>query len=247
MKLKIALLTSALALTVTSGALAADMRVPRGPAYTPPPPYAASWSGCYLGVSGGGAWGRAHAVSNGTNNGVSNGTAGLLKTDTDLSGGLVGGTIGCNYDFGGFVLGIEADDSWSGKKGDSRLVAPAFNTNFQENVDERWLATLRGRLGYAFGPALIYATGGGAWAGVRIHEFNTISTAATATEDHTLSGYAVGGGAEWGFSPGWSARIEYLHVDLRGSNTFFASTATGCCTSQNTELRNDIVRAGINF
>jgi outer membrane immunogenic protein len=185
-------------------------------------------------------------VSNGTfNGGIPTGTAGALKTDTDLDGGLIGGTIGCNYDFGGFVLGIEADDSWSGKKGNSRLVAPAFNTNFQENVSERWLATVRGRVGYAFGPALIYATGGGAWAGVRIHEFNTLNTAVTATEDHTLSGWTFGGGAEWGFAPGWSAKVEYLHVDLRGNNTFFANTT--CCTSQNVELRNDIVRAGINF
>src|SRR5215207_2488850 len=87
MKLKYALLTSALALTFASNALAADMRAPaRAPAYRAPPPvpYAASWTGCYIGVSGGGAWGRAHSISNGTANGFPTGTAGVLKTDTDL-------------------------------------------------------------------------------------------------------------------------------------------------------------------
>src|SRR5215210_1057132 len=218
-----------LSTTLLSGiAAAADMRGPaRGPAYSPPPPVSyATWTGCYLGVSGGGAWGRASSISNGTNNGVSNGTVGLLKNETDLSGGLVGGTVGCNYQVGGFVFGIEADDSWMRKKGASNLLTP-FNTNFREEAEERWLATLRGRLGYAFGPALLYATGGGAWAGFRIHEFNPLVTTATVTEDRTLSGWVLGGGIEWAFAQSWSAKAEYLHVDFGKNNTYFASTVSG--------------------
>lgn len=245
----------ALALLATSLlggiAAAADLRAPvRGPVYSPPPPVSyATWTGCYLGISGGGAWGKATSYGNGTNNGFPNGTpVGALKNETDLSGGLVGGTIGCNYQVGGFVFGIEADDSWTNKKGASNLLAPAFNPNFREEIDEKWLATLRGRLGYAFGPALLYATGGGAWAGVSIHEFSTLAPAvATATEEKTLSGWVLGGGLEWAFAPSWSAKAEYLHVDLGKNNTYFATTASGCCTSQNTQVRNDIFRVGINY
>src|SRR4051812_7336724 len=62
-----------LSTTLLSGiAAAADLRAPvRGPAYSSPPPSYATWTGCYVGISGGGAWGRASSISNGTNNGVS--------------------------------------------------------------------------------------------------------------------------------------------------------------------------------
>src|SRR6476469_8897435 len=158
---------SVAAITLFAGsAMAADLRIP---VKSPPvaPASVSTWSGCYIGVAGGGAWGDAVARGNGTNNGVVNGSpVGALKSSTDMDGGMVGGTIGCSYQTGSFVLGIEADDSWMEEKGTSHLLAP-FNTAFPEDVHERWLATLRGRLAYAVGPALLYATGGGAWGGVK--------------------------------------------------------------------------------
>jgi outer membrane immunogenic protein len=229
-------------------ASAADMAV-KAPAYKAPPVAVYSWTGCYIGVEGGGSWGRARSVSNGTNNGVGNGTLGALKTSSDISGGLVGGTLGCNYQVNQWVFGIEGDGSWSDERGSSSLVPP-FNTAFNEDISQRWLATIRGRVGWAVTPTvLLYGTAGGAFADLRIHEFNPTGAGGTltgATETHEFSGWTAGGGIEWGFAPNWSAKVEYLYMDL-GHHDFFATTATGCCTFQSTHLTDNIVRAGVNY
>ena len=223
-------------------AMAADMPV-KAPRSAPAP--VTTWTGCYVGVAAGGAWGDAVSHSNGTANGVATGTLGALKSSSDMAGAVVGGTIGCNYQTGAFVLGIEGDNSLMGKEGKSNLLAP-FNPAFREEVREQWLATLRGRLGYAIGPALLYATGGGAWGGVRMHEFNPLVASVTATENRTLSGWVIGGGVEWEVSQSWSAKLEYLHAEF-DKKTFFANTASRCCTSQSSDIRNDVIRAGLNY
>ena len=110
------------------------------------------------------------------------------------------------------------------------------------------VGTIAARLGVAFDRVLVYGKGGAAWASDK-YSFTSVTPTLLPTFNgsETRWGWMVGAGLEYAFYDNWSAKIEYLHLDLRGSNTFFASTATGCCTSQNTELRNDIVRAGINF
>jgi outer membrane immunogenic protein len=151
--------------------------------YTKAPPVVPmyNWTGCYIGAVGGGEWGRSRSVSNGTNNG----TAGVLKSATDLDGGNVGGTLGCNYQSGNWVVGIEGDDSWSNRTGSSNTLAP-FNTTFTESINSTWLATVRGRVGYAVGPTgsvLLYGTAGGAFADLRINEFSPNNVGAI--ERHT--------------------------------------------------------------
>lgn len=239
-----------LLLAATGIASAADMAVKALP---PTPVVAAySWTGCYVGIEGGGSWGRDRAISNGTNNGVVNGTGGALKTAGDLSGGLVGGTVGCNYQWNQWVFGIEGDGSWSGKTGSSNLVSPPFVPTFREDVSQSYIATIRGRVGYAVIPTvLVYGTAGGAFADLRIHEFDPTAAAGSAanigaTETHSFTGWTAGAGVEWGFAPNWSAKFEYLYMDL-GSKGFFQTTATGCCTFQSTHLTDNIVRAGINY
>ncbi|QPF88734.1 outer membrane protein [Bradyrhizobium commune] len=244
-----ALAATSLLLTTFSGvASAADMAVK-----APPPPAVVpySWTGCYVGIEGGGSWGRDRAISNGTNNGVANGSAGVLKTAGDISGGLVGGTLGCNYQWNQWVFGIEGDGSWSGEKGSSNLVPP-FVTTFKEDVSQSYIATIRGRIGFAVVPTvLLYGTAGGAFADLRIHEFDPTAAAGSAaaigaTETHSYAGWTAGAGVEWGFYPNWSAKFEYLYMDL-GSKGFFQTTTTGCCTFQSTHLTDNIVRAGINY
>jgi outer membrane immunogenic protein len=227
-------------------ASAADM-----PLKAPPAPVVVpySWTGCYVGVEGGGSWGRDRARSNGTNNGVVNGTDGALKTASDISGGLVGGTLGCNYQWKQWVFGIEGDGSWSGERGSSNLVPP-FVPDFREDVSQSYIATIRGRVGFTVTPTvLIYGTAGGAFADLRIHEFNPTGVGGAltgATETRSFAGWTAGAGVEWGFAPSWSAKFEYLYMDL-GNKGFFQTTTTGCCTFQSTHLTDNIVRAGINY
>jgi outer membrane immunogenic protein len=231
------------------GAAAADLAARP---YTKAPPAAVAaynWSGCYVGVEGGGDWGRTRSISNGTNNGVVTGSLGMEKTTTNISGGVIGGTIGCNYQVNQWVVGIEGDDSWVGHTGSSQLI-PNFNTAFREDVSGSWLATIRGRAGFVVNNTLLfYGTAGAAFADLKIHEFNPTGAGNAlvgATETNTYSGWTAGVGAEWGFAPNWSAKVEYLYVDL-GRHDFFVTTATGCCTSQSTRFTDNLLRVGVSY
>lgn len=223
--------------------------------YTKAPPMAApvySWAGCYAGVEGGGEWGRSRSTGNGLNNGVPTSIpSGTLKNQTNLSGGMIGGTVGCNYQMDHWVFGIEGDASWTSRSGSSNNIPP-FSPVFREDFGGSWLGTVRGRVGYtvgAGGSVLLYGTAGGAFTDVRIHEFNP-TTAATsllgATERETFAGWTAGAGVEWGFAPGWSAKLEYLYVDF-GRQNYFQTTATGCCTYDSTHLTDNLVRVGVNY
>jgi outer membrane immunogenic protein len=227
-------------------AAAADMGAP---VYrkAPPPVAVYNWTGCYIGVEGGGQWGNGRSLSLGLNNGVPTRIpAGTLHNDTDLRGGLIGGTVGCNYEVDRWVFGIEGDGSWSDASG-TAPTPPPFNPNFNEDLNVHWLATVRGRIGYAVRDnVLLYGTAGGAFADLRVREYDTRDATAFAVETHTFSGWTAGVGLEWGFAPAWSAKFEYLYIDL-GRQNYFQTTATGCCTYQSTRLIDNVVRAGINY
>src|SRR5713101_6834306 len=118
-------------------AMAADV-LPRyqTPFYNP----GYSWSGFYLGINGGGGWGRSQ-------------WDGIDRFN--VSGGLIGGTIGYNWQINQFVLGVEGDIDWSGIRGSTTtLCAVGCDTR------NHWLGTVRGRLGYAFDRFLPYLTAG---------------------------------------------------------------------------------------
>ena len=127
-------------LLALAGGSAAAADLPRY--YQPGPAYNAiyTWTGFYVGINGGGGWGRSQW------DGV----------DTfDVSGGLIGATVGYNWQFGGTVIGAEGDIDWSGIKATTTvLCAPGCETR------NKWLATARGRLGYGFDRFLPYFTGG---------------------------------------------------------------------------------------
>ena len=227
------LLAAAFSLGVAHAASAADMPtkapIVKAPVMAPAP----TWTGCYVGIEGGGNWGSSSADS----------ALGLKVDSHRLSGGLVGGTLGCNYQVGTWVLGVEGDYSWTNKDGSENL-APGFVITFSETAKERWISTLRGRVGYAFNNGwLIYATGGGAWARFDVNEYNTAGTLVGA-DSHTMSGGTVGGGIEWMFAPRWSAKAEYLYV--RFSNKDFLNGFAGV-TPETRSLRDNIFRVGLNY
>src|SRR5205823_2020368 len=154
------------------------------------------WTGCYIGIEGGGSWGRTHNVD------TTSPFVGLPVTNPfDLSGALAGVTTGCNYQLAQWIVGVENDISWTNKKGIANEIAP-FNTTATIAVRERWIDTLRGRIGFKFGPQdqiLLYVTGGGAFAG---------TTATTClpgvfcnSASLTRTGWTVGAGGEWAIFP----------------------------------------------
>ena len=236
-RLVVALL-GATAMSITANA--ADMPV-KAPAYkAPPPPVVYSWRGCYLGIAGGGNWGRSRHDN----------SAAPITDTFNLSGGILGGTLGCNYEIplttGLWLAGIEADFSWTNKKGSAADIAP-FNTAFASETSEKWLGTVRGRLGAVLGPMhteLLYVTSGIAYARADI---TVTGPTISASESKTRTGWTVGGGWEHKFTPTISGKLEYLYVDL-GDTAYFNPPPAGFADRANgVRLYDHIVRAGLNW
>jgi outer membrane immunogenic protein len=226
-------------------ALAADMSMP---VKAPPPVVIYDWTGFYLGISGGGSFGGSNHVDP---NGANYTADGIL-----VRGGLVGGTVGYNWQMSSLVLGFEGDLSWVGEYGshnDNNNVAnngfgsgPSVfaSTAFQSFTKETWLGTARGRVGYAVNNLLFYATGGYAGAGVTAGINSTVNNASIFSLTSTRSGWTAGGGLEWGFAPNWSAKFEWLYMKF--DNAGF-TTALGDGPRSAVTLDDNVIRAGINY
>jgi outer membrane immunogenic protein len=124
-----------------------------------------------------------------------------------------------------------------------------------ENWSSRWLATIRGRAGYAAGPWLFYVTGGGAFANVSFSDvisFPGTGTSNAFSQSTTASGWTIGGGVEWAFLPNWTAKAEYLYVDVPGTSFTSANSnpvafPTSTITHTHGDLTENIVRIGANY
>jgi outer membrane immunogenic protein len=207
------------------------------PVKAPPVPIAIyDWTGFYIGVSGGGSLGTSTHIDAATGLGDTLGY--------NVKGGLVGGTLGYNWQVSNFVFGFEGDASWVGEYGSHPDDGLAGNLAFTSFTKETWVATARGRLGYAVNNLLFYGTGGYAAAGVEagVKDANTGALLASATS--TRSGWTAGGGLEWGFAPNWSAKFEWLYMKF-DSVAFNTLAAEGPRSS--VPLDDNVVRFGINY
>jgi outer membrane immunogenic protein len=263
---------AALALAAPLAAHAADLPV-KAPYIAP---VYVGWSGCYLGGNAGVDWSRSNFNWTGVTESatafapgaatVIPAAANARLTSTGFTGG---GQVGCNYQTGFLVFGVEGDINYTGLNG-SRTAVSLGNTNggpativpgnITESFSSHWLSTIRGRLGFASGHWLFYGTGGLAIANVSFADQICFPTAAvpicnTAASSTTRLGWAAGGGIEWMFAPGWSAKAEYLHADL--GSVSYASLATGIGTGATPfpgatiqhghNLTEDLVRVGVNW
>jgi outer membrane immunogenic protein len=232
------LIAATLSLAATSQVLAADLPPPVAPpprapaAYIPPPPLF-SWTGFYLGINGGYGFGQSS-----WSNPVFPPGSGNFNT----SGFLFGGTLGANYQIGSFVIGLEGDGDWNDANGTSTGVtcgAPGCTTQGE------WLATVRGRAGFAWDRVLFYGTGGAAFGSVQ-GSFGGLPTATS-----TQTGWTAGAGVEWAFLPNWTAKVEYLYVDLGNSScppTSCGFSPVGVANANTSiSFTENIIRAGINY
>jgi outer membrane immunogenic protein len=240
------LLASAFAFVAVAGiasASAANLPVKARPMAPPPAP---TWTGCYFGVAAG--------INTGRSQHTARDFGGVNITGKfDLSGGgLVGGTVGCNYQVAPqWLIGFEGDFSATDKDGNAHALPP-FNVTFEDETRERWFATARGRLGFNPTPdSLVYATGGGAFAKFDINQFSTLNPVFGVSDSATLTGWTAGGGVELRFSY-WqnvSLKFEYLFADF-GTHTFLNPPITpGNCVCARTDVKttDQILRAGLNW
>jgi outer membrane immunogenic protein len=198
----------------------------------PPPMAVSDWTGFYIGANVG--YGSARYDS-------SLGALALATSQTG-SGILGGGQLGYNQQFGRWVLGLEVDGQGTDQSGNFSLFVPGVGggTITQSN-SMPWFFTGRARLGYTIAPTwLIYATGGAAVADVKSNVFAT--GFGSATTETTRAGWTAGAGVEVMFARNWSAKAEYLHLDI-GSNT---STVFGVVPTS-IKLTDDIGRFGVNY
>lgn len=264
------LLSSVALLGLTVAASAADLpRRAAPPVFAPVPVF--TWTGFYVGVNAGYAWGddnRDDVIffppgsivgSEGTT-----GTLTLLGDNGDNDGFTAGGTIGFNWQMGSIVVGVEGDLNWAdigrdgaafgpgiytfvGTPGLAFAPPPATVVTGGNGID--WFGTLRGRVGVAFDRALIYATGGFAFGGGGSNACGGLVFGCN--DDDWRGGWTVGGGLEYAFTNNLTAKIEGLYVDLgNGDNTVGAVYNLPTNTLFLGNARDDafgVVRVGVNY
>ncbi|MEA2936569.1 MAG: outer rane immunogenic protein [Alphaproteobacteria bacterium] len=250
-------------------ALAADLSV--APIYKAPPTAVQTpgWSGFYVGVNAGGAWGDADiSVAPGGSWLTSAAPAdiagaNLLRTFGPTSHsptGFTGGaTAGYNVQNGSFVAGVEADFNYIGLKTSTvrgpfaNPVSGTLNT-FSETTETNWLATVRGRAGFLVNPnTLVYGTGGVAFAQQKLADTVTLSSglAFNGAVSDTKVGWTVGGGLEYSLGSNWTAKFDYLYADLGKVGVTATESGPGADPTFNIKFGShytvNVVRAGVNY
>jgi len=220
----------------------------KAPIVAPPVPF--SWSGCYIGGNIGAKKGSfdGEAVPDPI---LFPGAPVLLFSGGDSETGFIGGgQAGCQWQTGALVFGFEGD--FDATDLERTFVVPAglavgpFIPGDAFSLSNDWQASFRGRVGWAFDRFMIYATGGIAWA-------NFEATAALVglpivSADKTLTGWTVGGGGEWAFTPNWSIGLEYRFTQFDregfGMGAFLGATPPFIV---NSELETHEITARVNY
>lgn len=248
---KLLLASVAFSLAATA-AMAADApvrhkRYVKAPVYKAPPPMAYippvyEWSGFYVGGHVG--WG--HMREQATTQ-----AAGALlaigATNTVTSDQLIGGVqTGYNYMISPHVLlGVEGEFTWLTQKYSTATATLAPPTILTYTAGPDWVATAAGRLGYVQDNMMIYAKGGGAWLDSKYGALQTPAAGVPFSASDVRTGYMIGGGLEYGFSPNWTAKAEYAYLDF-GTNTY--NVGFGGATTP-TSIKTDMqqFKLGLNY
>lgn len=225
-------IAGALAFAAAGQAFAADLPQPGPPpqapvAYIPTVAPVYNWGGIYFGVNGGYGLGKSSWNIPGTG----------TTADFNVNGGLVGGTIGANFQTDAFVFGIEGD--FDGSWLDGNISDPNCALSFAGACETKnnWLGTVRARVGYAADRVLFYGTAGGAFGNI-VEGANGAATSSFASK--SVAGWTAGAGVEAAFADNWTARVEYLFVDL--SNATFT---TGVAPT--VKLDANLIRLGVDY
>jgi outer membrane immunogenic protein len=236
-------LVTAVMLTALAGhATAADLRARAPVPYQPPPPPRPvfTWSGCYIGGNIGGGWASKSSTD------VAGSVTGVIGADLGshtADGFIGGGQIGCDYQAGVWVLGVQGMFDGSGMQGSNTSLSGLFTVNSKIP----WLATVTGRIGFTAAPAvLVYAKGGGAWVRDE-YTLATIGGTTLANATTTPSGWTVGGGVEWAFAGNWSAFAEYNYLDFGTPSVAFTSTVGAPTFPINIKQNINSFMVGVNY
>jgi outer membrane immunogenic protein len=235
------LLTSAAFLSLSAGALAADLpRRTFAPVPAPMPSMVIAvptftWTGFYAGLHAGYVWSEADART-GSELADDDIIPGSARFDND--GFMFGAQAGYNVQFGALVAGVEGDVSWTDVGGST---SGANRATFHADLD--WLATLRGRLGVAFDRALFYGTAGFAFGDT---SYRVDWDGGTWGSSDLQTGYAVGAGVEYAFTNNLTLKAEWLYYDL-GRETVRLERDELATADYRFENNGNLARIGVNF
>jgi outer membrane immunogenic protein len=226
---------------------AADMAVKARPLSPPAPIF--SWTGFYIGAHAGGGWFDKSWTAPLTPINIT-GCPGcpLFVGSHTASSWLAGGQVGFNYQTGMWVLGIEADGSWTDLNATSANgLVPAF-LFIRSKTDA--VGTFAGRVGIAANQALFYVKGGGAVASDRFATgaFGPPLVEVQAASD-TRWGWMVGVGIEYAFTPNWSVKAEYNYLDFGTFRETVQPTGALIASPFQYDIRQrmDLVKIGLNY
>lgn len=230
-------------ITMTVPAFAADLIIDEPSFISPVSAY--EWTGFYVGLNGGFAFG------NGDQD-ITVDSLGFLDTDgaaISTRGAFLGGTAGFNYQMDELVFGVEGDLNWADISGYTNPDGDPGNDGYQTSVD--WTGTLRGRLGYAVDSFLLYGTAGVAVAGIGIENGDVDANVfdpgtGTASTNLTGVGYVVGAGVEVAVVDNVSVKAEYNYYDF-GTMAFTAPDSLGGTEEGTVTTNFHAVKLGVNY
>jgi opacity protein-like surface antigen len=243
---RISLAATALSLFAGS-AVAADLEVPSFKAPVMPPAF--SWTGCYVGGNAGGGLGQT-----GFNDivGLVSPVTGFTTASTNTSGYMLGGQIGCDYQFAAnWVVGVEGAASGGNITGNVNVAQPGSipgdNANAAAKTD--LLTSATARVGVTFDRWLVYGKGGAGWASNNYSiggAFLGTPFSVTGLEDRI--GWTAGGGVEWAFWENWSIKLEYNYYGFGTRSVTFIDPVNipgGAPLNVNQNIQ--VVKLGVNF
>jgi len=241
---RISFCSFALVVLIGSNVKAADLPAPAAPVYRPPPIIVPvfTWTGCYAGGNIGGLWAQ---------NDWSDTVFGDFGGST-ASGAVGGVQVGCNYQIGAWVLGIQGDYDWTNANSNNAnsVLSGQFGLAVSDQSQINALASVTGRVGYSWDRFLGYVRAGGAW--VRGSYTFQVAGLPVATDSTTQSGWTVGVGGEYAFLSWLTGFIEYDYYGFSaatpaglicptGGVCGFVTNGVGITTNIN------VVKVGLNF
>jgi outer membrane immunogenic protein len=237
-----------------------------------------NWTGFYIGGNAGYSWGRSRTdvtyFDPTTGAPIVLPPGSIISNGFDVNGGIAGGQAGYNWQTSNWVLGLEADIQWSGERGRAFfncaatatggpclpgltfLPPGALGTSLALEQKLEWFGTVRGRAGFLATPrVLLYGTGGLAYGSLKttgtLAGFNPngAAIAVVGSNSDTRVGWTLGAGAEAMITANWTAKLEYLYIDLGRSNFTALTLLPGAPIGARVTSRftDNILRAGINY
>jgi outer membrane immunogenic protein len=196
-----------------------------------------NWGGFYVGADVGYSWSQTDTDFSGPTLAGAGIAPFSLSPDGD---GVVGGVfVGYKAQFNQIVVGLEADIEAASNSGDDSIFLTPLGVTGTSSVDKNWQGSVRARLGYAIDNFLPYITGGVAFGDFDVKA--TVPGFGTASDSKTFTGWTLGAGMDYAFTPNLIGRLEYRYTDYGDDNV----TAFG--VTDKVAIKDSTVRVGIAY